>query len=776
MNRAQPTAPNRASSTARQGDIAAGRIRWHKLWGQFWLVCTLCLASLAASPARAGWTVDPFAGLSSDDVTGLMWDRCIYGRSGRGCPTGSPQLTDWPGALAVAVAANAQGYKGYHDWRLPNITELESLVLDVKTPPVIYTYAFPGTPTSGAYLDKGAVWSSTSYAPVPGNILVVDFGVGEIYSQLSSDPSSPQLAYVRLVRGGPSGAAFDLLAPAPTLSALGISAITTSGSTLNASSDIDANGYFVVLPSGANAPSAAQVYDGLNASGGSPVAAGSGTMTAGAAVAFPISGLSAATAYDVYVVAAGAGPLSSLGGPLTFTTLKNSQSISDFVASPGAPVYAPNGSFTVSANASSGLTVSFSSTSASVCTVTGNTVSIQSAGDCKLTADQAGDASYDPAPQLTLTVSIGLATQASLSASANPTSFALGASSTLSAIGGSGTGSVSFQVISGPCTVNSTTLTASAAGSCQVTATKDSDGNYAAVTTAAITVSVTAASSDTTLVSSANPSAYLKLTTLTAVVTPLSGNPPPTGTVSFSDASTVLCADVALVAGGVNSQAHCVAPNLKVGAHSLQASYSGDANHLASTGALTQTVTPVRTVSGPVPGGTGSITATLSGPDDCSFASYAFQALPTGTSSPPPGYTLPFGVFQFSTNDQCGSSPFGLTLTYPGPLPGTAQYYKFGPTADDASNHWYPMPDLTVSGNRISFAILDGELGDDDLTANGVIVDAGGLALPVSETGGGSGVAPIPTLGEAALPLLALLVGWLGWFGLRAGSARRRRG
>lgn len=57
--------------------------------------------------------------------------------------------------------------------------------------------------------------------------------------------------------------------------------------------------------------------------------------------------------------------------------------------------------FTVSATATSGLPVTFSSPTPSVCTVSGNTVTLVGAGTCTIAADQAGDASYNAAPQVT---------------------------------------------------------------------------------------------------------------------------------------------------------------------------------------------------------------------------------------------------------------------------------------------------------------------------------------------------------------------------------------
>ena len=100
-----------------------------------------------------------------------------------------------------------------------------------------------------------------------------------------------------------------------------------------------------------------------------------------------------------------------------------------------------------------------------------------------------------------------------------------------------------------------------------------------------------------------------------------------------------------------------------------------------------------------------------------------------------------------------------LSITFPGALP-SGRYYKYGPTPTDRTSHWYEMP-ATISGNTVTMTITDGGLGDDDLSANGVIVDAGGVGVFVPEA--------IPTLSEWALLLLAGLVTLL------AGINQRRR-
>jgi hypothetical protein len=70
--------------------------------------------------------------------------------------------------------------------------------------------------------------------------------------------------------------------------------------------------------------------------------------------------------------------------------------------------------------------------------------------------------------------------QAELSASATPDTLMVGDSATLAASGGSGSGAVSFAVSAGGenCSVDGSTLTALAAGSCEITATKAGDNYY----------------------------------------------------------------------------------------------------------------------------------------------------------------------------------------------------------------------------------------------------------------------------------------------------------
>lgn len=127
--------------------------------------------------------------------------------------------------------------------------------------------------------------------------------------------------------------------------------------------------------------------------------------------------------------------------------------------------------------------------------------------------------------------------------------------------------------------------------------------------------------------------------------------------------------------------------------------------------------------------------------------SYVTLASPYGTTltnvqavdNPSPadapfGVDFPYGFVEFTID---GIGPGGATtVTFYLPEAAPATYYKYGPTPDDSSNHWYEFiydaPTQTgaaPSGNTITLYFVDGQRGDKDLTANGTIVEPGGPGL-----------------------------------------------
>ncbi|OYY92514.1 MAG: hypothetical protein B7Y41_15635 [Hydrogenophilales bacterium 28-61-23] len=71
-----------------------------------------------------------------------------------------------------------------------------------------------------------------------------------------------------------------------------------------------------------------------------------------------------------------------------------------------------SGVFSLTASASSGLSVTYASLSASVCTVSGSTVTLLAAGSCTIAAEQTGDASYAPAATVAQSFNVVGATNA----------------------------------------------------------------------------------------------------------------------------------------------------------------------------------------------------------------------------------------------------------------------------------------------------------------------------------------------------------------------------
>jgi uncharacterized repeat protein (TIGR01451 family) len=109
----------------------------------------------------------------------------------------------------------------------------------------------------------------------------------------------------------------------------------------------------------------------------------------------PASLLTATGTAQVGITNASGGASNQLPFTITGST---PQTITFGALSDVAPTVAP---FTIAATASSGLTVSFTSTTLSVCTVSGTTVTIVSSGGCSITARQTGNATYAEATPVT---------------------------------------------------------------------------------------------------------------------------------------------------------------------------------------------------------------------------------------------------------------------------------------------------------------------------------------------------------------------------------------
>jgi uncharacterized protein (TIGR03437 family) len=161
----------------------------------------------------------------------------------------------------------------------------------------------------------------------------------------------------------------------------------------------------------------------------------------------------------------------------SFMVTQGNQTIT-FAALPSEPFGVP---LMVSATASSGLAVALTSTTSSVCTVSGTTATMVSLGTCTLEADQAGNTNYAAAPSVTRSFTVVQGSQ-TIAFAALPSQPAGAAPFTLSATASSGL-AVSFASNTTPvCTVNGTTVTLLTVGTCTIQATQAGNADYAAAT------------------------------------------------------------------------------------------------------------------------------------------------------------------------------------------------------------------------------------------------------------------------------------------------------
>ncbi|HEY5111018.1 MAG TPA: carboxypeptidase regulatory-like domain-containing protein [Acidimicrobiales bacterium] len=190
------------------------------------------------------------------------------------------------------------------------------------------------------------------------------------------------------------------------------------------------------------------------------------------------------------------GGASSFGGGLVVATSVASPATGINAAIVGATNQAPLSvsNVTMTGTAGTGITlttlggsgagaVSYSVTGTG-CSVSGSSLSASGADTCVVTATKAANGEYVAASSATATFTFSLASQATLRVANATTSGSAGTAITLTTSGGSGTGTVSFTVTGTGCAVSGTSLSASGADSCVVTAHEAASGIYSAASSA----------------------------------------------------------------------------------------------------------------------------------------------------------------------------------------------------------------------------------------------------------------------------------------------------
>ena len=302
-------------------------------------------------------------------------------------------------------------------------------------------------------------------------------------------------------------------------------------------------------------------------------------------------------------------------------SVEQTQSITNFAATPANPTYAPGGTFTVSATGGGSVypvVFSIAPASASVCSAggtNGSTITMLAVGTCTVLANQADDGAYAAAPQVSLSVTIAQATQTITNFIANPASptYSSGGTFTVSATGGGSGNPVTFtSATTGVCTAggtNGATITMVNAGTCVLHADQTGNTNYAAATQASLNVTIAqAAQTITNFIANPASPTYSSGGTFTVSATGGgSGNP-----VTFTSATTGVC-----TAGGTNGATITM---VNAGTCVLHADQTGNTNYAAATQAsinvtiaqTTQTLSINAPTSIQLADGPATLTATAS--------------------------------------------------------------------------------------------------------------------------------------------------------------------
>ncbi len=120
---------------------------------------------------------------------------------------------------------------------------------------------------------------------------------------------------------------------------------------------------------------------------------------------------------------------------------------------------------------------------------------------------------------------------------------------------------------------------------------------------------------------------------------------------------------------------------------------------------------------------------TLFSADGYALKDVMAEPVPEGT---PVGAELPYQFISFTVDEVAAGASTTVVVKLPDGVV-VNDYYKYGPTPDNPALHWYSFmfdgqTGAEISGNIITLHFVDGLRGDDDLIANGQIVDQGGPA------------------------------------------------
>lgn len=389
--------------------------------------------------------------------------------SSAGVCTISGSSVSFVGVGTCTVNADQAGNASYHpaarEQQSFSVGKASQAISFASTPPVPAPvggpdYTVVANASSGLTVTFAAAAASAGVCTVSGStVALVGAGTCTVIASQGGtalyDPAAPvQQSFT--VGGG-----------APTLSSQTIAFTSTAPS----SAVVGGSAYTVVAAASSGLP---VVFTAAAASAGVCTVSGSTVSFVGAGVCTVNADQAGSASYE---------PAPRVQQSFSVSTPPPAaQTISFTSTAPSAAVYG-GPSYTVSASASSGLAVAFSAapSSAGVCTVSGSTVSIVGAGTCTVRANQAGNASYQAAPQVQQSFSVARAPQTITITSTPPAAVDRhSAPYTITATASSGL-AVTFSIAASSadiCSISGSSVTFKRKGDCFVNANQSGNGNY----------------------------------------------------------------------------------------------------------------------------------------------------------------------------------------------------------------------------------------------------------------------------------------------------------
>ncbi|HSS80901.1 MAG TPA: carboxypeptidase regulatory-like domain-containing protein [Gaiellaceae bacterium] len=346
------------------------------------------------------------------------------------------------------------------------------------------------------------------------------------------------------------------------------------------------------------------------------------------------------------------------------------------------------GSASLNASASSGLAVSYSVLSGP-CSITGSTLTATHAGSCVVAADQAGNATYSAAPQVTRSATVDKASQTITVTTHAPASAVFNDSFGVGASGGGSGNPVTFSS-AGACsnTGSSFTMT-SGTGTCSVKYDQAGDGDYVAAPQVVETTNAQKASQVINVTQHAPASAVFNTSFSVAATGGGSGNPV---TFSSSGSCSTTGATFTITSG--------------TGTCSVKYDQAGDANYNAAP-QVTETVNAQKAAQ--------SINVTTHAPATAGFNETFDVAA-----------NAPGGAVTFSSAGSCSNTGHTFTITS-----GTGTCSVKYDQAGNANYNAAPQVTETVTVGKSNQSII--------VTLHAPASRVFGDSFSVAASGGGSG-------------------------------------